>query len=87
MSKFTKYLERAVDSAKPEKEAGFVSAITSEGAFLSKIVGNPMTAAQAILHAVDLDIDIRYFVNYICEEYTKNHTNELLHESEGEKED
>ena len=87
MSKFTKYLERAVGSAKPEKEAGFVSGITSEGMFLAKIVGNPQAAAQAILHAVDLDVDIRHFVNYICEEYTKNHTNELLHESEGEKED
>ena len=46
MSKFTKYLMRAADCAKPEKEAGFVSAVTKEGFFMTKIVGHPAAAAQ-----------------------------------------
>jgi hypothetical protein len=81
MSKFTKYLMRAADCAKPEKEAGFVSAVTKEGFFMTKIVGHPAAAAQTVLHAAEIDVAVKEFVSYICDEYNKQLNNELPNES------
>ena len=72
MSKFTKYLMRAADCAKPEKEAGLVSGITKEGFLMCKIVGNPKASAQ---------------VSYLCEEFNQIQSNELQHEQESSGED
>ena len=87
MSKFTKYLTRAVDCAKPEKEAGFVSAVTKEGFLMARIVGDPRAAAQTILHAAVLDVAIENFVSYLCEESNNRSSHELPNESEDPKED
>ena len=81
MSKFTKYLNRAVSSSKPEKESGVVGAVTREGYFMCQIVGDPKIAAQVLMHGADLDVDIEEFITYICDNYNKR-SYELQHEQE-----
>jgi len=68
---------RAADCAKPEKEAGFVSAVTKAGFFMTKIVGHCAT----VLHAAEIDVAVKEFVSYICNEYNKQLNNELPNES------
>ena len=89
MSKFTKYLMRAADCAKPEKEAGLVSGITKEGFFMCKIVGSPKASAQVLLHAAEMDAAVKTVVSYICEEFNKNQiqSDELQDEQESSGED
>ena len=87
MSKFTKYLMRAADCAKPEKEAGLVSGITKEGFLMCKIVGNPKASAQVLLHAAELDLGMKEFLSYLCEEFNQIQSNELQHEQESSGED
>ncbi len=90
MSKFTKYLMRAADCAKPEKEAGLVSGITKEGFLMCKIVGNPKASAQVLLHAAELDLGMKEFLSYLCEEFNRIQqeiADELQDEQEGSGED
>ena len=87
MSKFTKYLMRAADCAKPEKEAGLVSGITKEGFLMCKIVGNPKASAQVLLHAAELDLGMKEFLSYLCEEFNQIQSNELQDEQESSGED
>ena len=87
MSKFTKYLMRAADCAKPEKEAGLVSGITKEGFFICKIVGSPKASAQVLLHAAEMDAAVKTFVSYLCEEFNQIQSDELQDEQESSGED
>ena len=87
MSKFTKYLMRAADCAKPEKEAGLVSGITKEGFLMCKIVGNPKASAQVLLHAAELDLGMKEFLSYLCEEFNQIQSDELQDEQESPGED
>ena len=57
MSKFTKYCERALDSAKPHKEAGMVLALTSEGYYMAQVVGDPRVVGQCLAIALDSDAE------------------------------
>ena len=77
MSKFTKYLTRALDCAKPEKEAGLAVAITKEGLFICRLVGNPEAPAQMLLHAAEVDDGMNAFLTYLCDEFVKKTVEEL----------
>ena len=77
MSKFTKYLTRALDCAKPEKEAGLAVAITKEGMFICRLVGNPEVPAQMLLHAAEIDDGLNAFLTYLCDEFIKKTIDEL----------
>ena len=82
MSKFTKYLTRALDCAKPEKEAGLAVAVTKEGLFMCRGVGNPEAAAQILIHSSEADEGMNAFLTYLCEEFTKKTEEKLLTDDE-----
>ena len=77
MSKFTKYLTRALDCAKPEKEAGLAVAVTKEGLFMCRMVGNPEATAQMLLHAAEVDEGMNTFLTYVSNEFIKKTVEEL----------
>jgi len=77
MSKFTKYLTRALDCAKPEKEAGLAVAVTKEGLYICRSVGNPEATAQILLHAAEVDDGLNAFLTYLCDEFIKKTIDEL----------
>tara|TARA_R100000329_G_C7510684_1_gene179826 strand:+ start:337 stop:651 length:315 start_codon:yes stop_codon:yes gene_type:complete len=84
MSKFTKFLERAVSSAKPEKEAGLVVGLTSEGLYLCKSVGDPVNIIQAVLYGAQVDPNMQVIVSEIA---SKFNSHELRNRPEDQGED
>ena len=77
MSKFTKYLTRALDCAKPEKEAGLAVAVTKEGFFMCRMIGNPEATSQMLLHAAEVDEGVNAFLTHVCNEFVKKTVEEL----------
>ena len=69
MSKFTKYMRRALEQAKPEKEAGLLVGVTKEGDFIVKLVGDPKASAQMLLYAAQVDDGMNEFMKYLCATY------------------
>jgi hypothetical protein len=78
VSKFTKFIERAVASAKPDKEAGLVVAITRERFFVAKVVGDPQVAAQAFLIAANQDPSIQDMLKYLTDQIESNTSKDEL---------
>ena len=84
MSKFTKFLERAMGSAKPEKESGLVVALTKEGHYICQSVGHIENIVQSILYGATVDAQMNIIVQAIAAKYNSH---ELRDQSEDQGED